>query len=218
MTAATSQSQEAEQRLRHLILDMEVGPGERLTERWLESRLGTSRTPIRAALQRLQSEGLVCREHRRWMVAPIDLDELRQALDYRRMLETSALRLAAEHLTPTMLDPLTDTTARARTSLEAARSCSTDFHLQLAALADNDFINRAMNDVLTRLSRVRWLDIAIEHPGWDEHADILAALHQGNIDEAVAKLDTHLRLSGERLLQSLDKARRSSRARGALVV
>lgn len=35
--------QQAEERLRRLILDMEIGPGERLTERWLEGQTGASR-------------------------------------------------------------------------------------------------------------------------------------------------------------------------------
>ena len=42
--------------LREMILSLDLGPGERLTERWLESRFAGSRTPIRAALARLEGE------------------------------------------------------------------------------------------------------------------------------------------------------------------
>lgn len=49
--------QQAEERLRRLILDMEIGPGERLTERWLEGQTGASRSSIRTALVRLEAEG-----------------------------------------------------------------------------------------------------------------------------------------------------------------
>ena len=49
-----SQALEVENRLREMILDMDIGPGERLTERWAEAQLGASRTPVRAALQRLE--------------------------------------------------------------------------------------------------------------------------------------------------------------------
>ncbi|UNA33296.1 GntR family transcriptional regulator [Klebsiella variicola subsp. variicola] len=52
---------------------MDLGPGERLTERWAEASFNASRTPVRAALQKLESEGLVCREGLRWIVAPIDV-------------------------------------------------------------------------------------------------------------------------------------------------
>ncbi|MDB0533154.1 GntR family transcriptional regulator [Ralstonia solanacearum] len=42
--------QQTEERLRRMILDMEIGPGERLTERWLEGQTGASRSSIRTAL------------------------------------------------------------------------------------------------------------------------------------------------------------------------
>ncbi|TIX38987.1 MAG: GntR family transcriptional regulator, partial [Mesorhizobium sp.] len=54
-----SQMQNVEKHLRGMILGLEIGPGERLTERWIESRFGASRTPVRAALLRLETEGLV---------------------------------------------------------------------------------------------------------------------------------------------------------------
>ncbi|TIU62283.1 MAG: GntR family transcriptional regulator, partial [Mesorhizobium sp.] len=52
-----SQMQNVERQLREMILGLEIGPGERLTERWIESRFGASRTPVRAALLRLETEG-----------------------------------------------------------------------------------------------------------------------------------------------------------------
>ncbi|HHW2572397.1 TPA: GntR family transcriptional regulator, partial [Pseudomonas aeruginosa] len=78
--------QQAEERLRRLILDMEIGPGERLTERWLEGQTGASRSSIRTALVRLEAEGLVAREGRGWLVPPIDLQEIEQLFVYREML------------------------------------------------------------------------------------------------------------------------------------
>jgi len=62
--------------LRDMILSLDIGPGERLTERWLEGRFQGSRTPVRAALVRLEAEGLVQRDGRNWIVAPIDLGEI----------------------------------------------------------------------------------------------------------------------------------------------
>ncbi|SUC49968.1 GntR-family transcriptional regulator [Proteus mirabilis] len=53
-----SQVLEVEKQLRKLILNMELGPGERLTERWAEAKFNASRTPVRAALQKLESEDL----------------------------------------------------------------------------------------------------------------------------------------------------------------
>ena len=71
-----SQMLQIHDQLREMILSFDLGPGERLTERWLESRFQGSRTPIRAALVRLEGEELVRRDGRNWIVAPIDLGEL----------------------------------------------------------------------------------------------------------------------------------------------
>ena len=58
-------------------------PGERLSERNLERRLGASRTPIREALMRLEAEGLVQRGEGGLRVAPLDLDELLEVFELR---------------------------------------------------------------------------------------------------------------------------------------
>src|SRR5271168_780248 len=89
-----SQMFQIHSQLREMILSLDLGPGERLTERWLEGRFEGSRTPIRAALARLESEDLVRRDGRNWMVAPIDLSELEALAEFREPLETTAIRLA----------------------------------------------------------------------------------------------------------------------------
>ncbi|RVD69541.1 GntR family transcriptional regulator, partial [Mesorhizobium sp. M4A.F.Ca.ET.029.04.2.1] len=88
-----SQMQSVERQLREMILGLEIGPGERLTERWIESRFAASRTPVRAALLRLETEGLICRDGRGWTVSPINLAELEQIAVYREAVEVAAVRL-----------------------------------------------------------------------------------------------------------------------------
>ena len=74
-TAPASQTVQLYDRLRAAILSLELAPGERLTERGLEASFDASRTPVRAALGRLDAEGLVQRDGRGWIVSPIDLAE-----------------------------------------------------------------------------------------------------------------------------------------------
>ena len=93
MEALVSQMIQVEKQLRDMILALEIGPGEKLSERWIESRFGASRTPVRAALLRLETEGLVGRDGRAWMVAPINLAEIEQLSVYREAVETAAVRL-----------------------------------------------------------------------------------------------------------------------------
>ena len=78
-----SQMRLAYENLRDLILTLELAPGERLSERWLETRFEGSRTPIRAALVRLETEGLIQREGRGYIVAPIQLGEIEHVFAFR---------------------------------------------------------------------------------------------------------------------------------------
>ena len=87
----------AEDRLREAIVTGSLQPNERLVESDLAQRLGVSRTLIRAALVRLEQEGLV--EHERHRGARVRLVSEREAveiLETRAVLEGLAARLAAE--------------------------------------------------------------------------------------------------------------------------
>lgn len=75
-------SDEAYNRLQDAIISGELRPGERLRDYELAERLGTSKTPIRHALDRLADHGLVEMQRNRYTrVAPIDLDQVRNAVD-----------------------------------------------------------------------------------------------------------------------------------------
>lgn len=214
-----TQAQEVENQLRKMILDLEVGPGERLTERWAESHFSASRTPVRAALLRLESEGLVCREGRGWMVSPIDLHEMEQLFVYRQALEVAALRISASTIGDTELKKLEEImgVCTPESSAEVVHDAGTAFHILLASLAGNVFINDGLQDALRRLSRARWLDTAPEHHGWEEHRAIIAALKNRDAERAVVMLEQHLQKSCERLLLTMRTNKRTLRASGIII-
>jgi DNA-binding GntR family transcriptional regulator len=208
-----------EERLRQMILDLEIGPGEQLSERGMEQTLGASRTPVRSALQRLEQEGLVRREGRGWVVSPLDLDELEQLFVYREVLETAGLRLAAPRLDDTSLSEISamlDSCGPDATP-EQVYQAGLDFHLLLARLSGNDFLLRAVADTMTKLSRARWLETNPKHPGWKEHRAMLKAMRLGKTEEAVSLLTSHIRGSRDRTLNALAASRRSLRSRGVRV-
>lgn len=217
MTKSITQMQQAENQLRRLILDMELGPGERLTERTVESLLGVSRTSVRTALFRLEAEGLVCREGRGWMVTPIDLEEISQLCVYREALELEALRLAppviaAEKIVTVenlLQSIIPDTTP------EDLDQAGRDFHLWIARLSENRFICQGIEDAMTRLRRARWLENEPSHQGWDEHRAIIAALKNDERKHAIALTEAHLVSTRHNLIATLKKNRRSIRASGA---
>lgn len=214
-----SQASEVENQLRKLILSMELGPGERLTERWAEATFNASRTPVRAALQKLESEGLVCRDGLRWLVAPIDVAEVEQLCIYREILEVSALKLSASYMTEEQLNGL-ETLLKEKTA-DASEGmlddAGTRFHLHLARFCQNAFLIEGISDALRRLSRARWLDKAPSNPAWEDHREIVAALRSQDIEKAAELLAAHLRESRIRLLDAINSSRRSLRARGIVI-
>jgi DNA-binding GntR family transcriptional regulator len=218
-----SQMLQIHDRLREMILSLDLAPGERLTERWLESRFAGSRTPIRAALVRLESEDLVRRDGRSWIVAPIDLGELESLSEFREPLETTAVRLACARASEAdlaaieeMLDACQSGAAR-----EEWHRVGTDFHVALARLSGNPFIVRAIEGVMTRLSRARWLEVWTEpsrEQAWAEHRRILAFIRRNEPDAAAREAADHIRDTRNRLLRSLNEDRRGLRARGFAVI
>ncbi|MBC2885700.1 GntR family transcriptional regulator [Ochrobactrum sp. CM-21-5] len=218
-----SQMRQVETQLRDMILGLELGPGERLTERWIEAQFAASRTPIRAALLRLEAEGLVCREGRGWSVSPINLYEIEQIGVYREAVELAALRLACTlddrsgvEAIAAMLD-----SCDAQTPREEWHRVGMDFHIELARLSGNDFLSRGVRDAMQRLSRARWLEVRDEAAlarAWAEHHAILDAVRDGDADKAVSFMSTHLGGSRARLVSNLREDRRGLKARGFAVV
>ena len=218
-----SQVQQIYGQLREMILSLDLGPGERLTERWLETRFDGSRTPIRAALIRLEAEELVRRDGRNWMVAPIDLGEIAALAEFREPLETSAVRLACARATDSDLDTVAALldSCRSDAPREAWHEAGTDFHVELARLSGNSFLLKAVRGVMTRLARARWLEVLTEasrEQAWTEHRCILAFIRQRLPNAAAREAAAHVQATRDRLLQSLDQDRRGLRARGFAVV
>ena len=223
---ADSSAALAYRRLREAILALDLRPGEPLTEARLCDFLGTSRTTVRGALARLVGEGLVRKAGRSCAVAPIDLAEIGQAFAYREVLEVGALRLSAPRLeagqvAPEALASLRAYAAAEDASLEDYMRGATRFHVELARLSGNELLVRALQDVLARLSRARWLEASGDEGRARARADhlrLLDLLGAGDAEAACAHTEAHLRRSRDRLLAALTDARRGLHARGLAVV
>jgi DNA-binding GntR family transcriptional regulator len=218
-----SQMLEIHDQLREMILSLDLAPGERLTERWLESRFAGSRTPIRAALARLEGEELVSRDGRNWIVAPIDLGELEALAEYREPLETAAVRLACARAGDADLAAIEEMLNACQSGVprEEWHRVGTDFHVEIARLSGNPFIVKAIEGVMTRLSRARWLEVWTEpsrEQAWAEHRRILGYIRGNQADAAAHEVAEHIRDTRDRLLRSLNEDRRGLRVRGFAVI
>lgn len=83
------------QTLRDLLRTGRIGPSERLQEVALATQLGVSRTPVREALARLASDGLVVAEGRSFTVPALNVSDIEDIYALRFLLEPEALRLVA---------------------------------------------------------------------------------------------------------------------------
>ena len=103
--------------LRQEIGSLQRPPGQRLRLEELAARFQVSLTPVRHALRRLESEGLVMSRPRRGSrVAPLSVEELEEIQALRLGLETFLARAGAERCTPTALREMTE----ARSEMERA--------------------------------------------------------------------------------------------------
>jgi GntR family transcriptional regulator of vanillate catabolism len=109
-----SQMTKATLGVRELVLEGELGPGERVPEVALAERLGVSRTPLRLALATLAHEGLLePLDGGGFVVRRFTLADIGDAIELRGVLEGTAARLAAERLQSVEeLEPLQELTAQ----------------------------------------------------------------------------------------------------------
>lgn len=214
-----TQSREIERQLRQMILNLGIGPGERITERWAENEFQTSRTPVRAALLHLEGEGLVCREGKGWIIPPINITEIDQLYVYRKIIEIGSLNFAANLITQESLREITQFLAEdiSNFSQEDIYSYGTKFHILLSQQSNNPIITKNLTYTLNRLSRIRWLDTDIEHYGFSEHKNIISLIQHGNIADAISVLDVHIENCRTRTVSLLTKNRMQFKTRGITI-
>lgn len=211
------------ERLRSGILDLERVPGSRITERGLEAELGASRTPLRAALMRLEAEGLVQRDGRAWQISPIDLGEIARLSELRDAVESAGVRLSVARASDDALGALRDALGAYdpdRPSADAV-GAGAHFHVRLAALSGNHFFADTVESAMTRLARTRWLEVRTpeaRRTAWEEHRTIMDQLAARDADAAADSIHRHIVGTHERLQRALDADARLLRARGLTIV
>ena len=220
---AASSAHDLFDRMRTAVLDLDLAPGEKLTERGLEAQFGASRTPVRSALLRLAGEGLVLRDGRGWRVTPIDITEVVALGELRLAIESAAVRLAvsrAEEVSLAELAAFVESSRPAHDEAEVVQAGS-DFHVRLAQLSGNQPMADTVRGAMTRLARTRWLDVRSPETrelAWTEHRAVVDAVRARDADLAADLLAAHLRSGSERLVTVLTAERRRLRARGVSIV
>ena len=173
-------------------------PGDRLVESELADRLGVSRTPVREALQRLETQSLLTRDGRSLIVASLDHTQMAELYVVRGTLEGLAARLAARHATPEEVAVLRDMLAAdqaLKNDPAALARANRRFHKQIHLASHNRFLVQQLDLVHRSMALLATTSISAEGRGADtleEHARIVAAIAAGDGDAADAALRAHI--------------------------
>jgi DNA-binding GntR family transcriptional regulator len=173
----------------------ELAPGELLRQRSLADRFNVSPTPVREALRRLQSEGLVRHDvHRGARVAPIDVEEQEENYRILAALEALATSLAVEKLTDADIDEIT-ALERRFADLDVgdpvAKEANRDFHFRIYECA--------RSPLLLALMRLLWRSFSRGPQEWrphdesvEQHRLLLGALRERDAATAAAITREHV--------------------------
>lgn len=201
----TTSSDRAFRALRTDILSGRHEPGSRLGEVELARELGMSRTPVREALRRLASDGLVDLTANRGarVVEPTAAD-LDNVFVLRAHAESTAARIAARTAAPADLDEL-EALARAVAraarpqqgppDLDAVYTHNRAFHDLLLALAGSPSLTAVVGGLVHSTVLVRTyqaFDAQAMHRSVEHHLEIVAALRAGDADWAESVMRSHL--------------------------
>jgi DNA-binding GntR family transcriptional regulator len=211
---ATGLGEEVYQAIFARLMALKVPPGARITVDALAREFNVSQTPIREALGRLESEGLVIKTHLvGYSAAPqISRRRFTELYELRLLLEPNAARKVAATVTDAELQELTeaagmmargDRDERIRYSQFAREDAA--FHDKILAIAGNELIRETLAHQHTHFHIFRLVfHSRVTEEALDEHAAILAAFSRRDSDEAERAMRTHIERSRDRLLPAFD--------------
>jgi DNA-binding GntR family transcriptional regulator len=186
--------------LRRQILEGVLPPLAPLNQEKLAAELGVSTTPLREALRRLQSDGLVvAADHRETSVAGLDANELRALYEIRIELDSLAAGLAAERHTPedrTSIEAALRALVPSTEALEQLRR-NRQFHAAVYRASGNPLLVETLDALWDRSDRYRRAigAIAATEDVQTEHRKIAALVLDGRKDQAAAAMRAHLQRS-----------------------
>jgi DNA-binding GntR family transcriptional regulator len=201
--AAVTLKQRAYAELKERILSGALPPGTLLSERQLARGLKMSKTPVHAALERLQGDGLVTVAAQQGIVVrAISPQEIADHFEIREALETFVVARLAGRLTPGQASRLRRNLREHRRAVKqgdvaANIRLDSEFHLLLCEFHGNAEITRAMGQIRDKIHGVihhittRRPERAID--SLSEHEAIAAALFAGDGPGAAEQIAAHLR-------------------------
>ena len=197
-------------RLKALIKERQIQPGQRLREADIAARLGVSRTPVREAMHRLISERLLVLSPTRGIaVAELDRQQVLELYEVREFLEGAAARYAAQHASVIEIQTLRDMLGESRLNTDDPprhAAFNRRFHAAICAASHNRYLQLALSGLADSLGLVR--GTTFEVPGrpelvYEEHLAIIDAIERRDAEGAEQAARDHIRKAGRIRLKML---------------
>lgn len=204
MSIKKTTAQDIYSELREMILAFNLYPGSRITETELADHFKVSRTPIRAALQRLEAEGyLTIMPKQGCFIRTVDIEALSQYYQVRIALELLSLELACTYMPESELKELAtawDPKIQHDRSDNADEMEALDesFHMALAEGSGNSALAHYLIDINRQIRVIRRLDFTDStrvDKTYQEHYQICKALLKRDLGKAQQLMRTHIKRS-----------------------
>jgi DNA-binding GntR family transcriptional regulator len=203
--SGVSRAQLVYRSLKELIRNGSFQPGQRLREADIADRLGVSRTPVREAMNRLISEGLLALHPMRgFAVAELDKQQVLELYGLREFLEGAAARFAAQHASVPELHSLREMMSDSRrldpTDAKAHAALNKRFHAAIGGASHNRYLQEALGRLADSLGLVPGTTFEMQGRVADvdvEHSAILDAIEARDAEGAEAAAREHIRKAGQ---------------------
>jgi DNA-binding GntR family transcriptional regulator len=209
LTKNPTLTEQAYQSVKRQLLNGSFPEGSKLTEEYLSSALGISKSPVREALMRLESEGLISIEARRGAyVRKFSAKEVHDLYDVRALLEVHAVSIA--RITPELLEQMAGSIERMRNNLEAGdklRHIEEDIHFHglIAGSTGNTEFGRILGNIQQKSLLCRMATFYLSATAASaSHQKIYLAMRDGDRERAQGEMRDHILFVRDTLLRSME--------------
>lgn len=203
MSGTQFSSQKIYEKLRRKILEFELYPGTRITESELAADFNVSRTPVRAALQRLAVEGhVIIQPKQGCFVRAVDIERISEFYDVRVHLEAAAVELACEQMSDDEIEALEEiwnpANVKKSVNFDEVKMLEEAFHVSIAAGSGNRVLQEYLEDVnnhIRILRRLGFPDRKSVLETFEEHYELCQLIRKRNMRSARKAMIEHIRKS-----------------------
>lgn len=201
------------EKLRDMIVNGDLRPGQRLMEIKLAEMLGVSRTPIREAIRKLELEGLVVMLPRKGAyVADISKKEIMDVLEIRAALDKLAAGLATQRMTKSEKEDLKKVLASFEKNfklgnIEGMITDDIKLHDIIYIGAKNEKLQHIINNLREQITRFRIIYLKEIYRKneklLNEHREIVDAILSGDVEKAQKVAEEHIKNQEIELIKSI---------------